>query len=278
MLYLSEHIALLSPPICRSLVMTVWLSLAQSQFSSNFVSQRSANSWSQGDVFMKTCLWVTELLRTPFVFVDQSLAIIGKHFTSSVGWTSLNSIKGHKYLKILLLRHFCRVQWGRSKLSSLYCTKIYPMAFMFLPPLSDKSPLAALFPHVLESSGCPAVPNPILESQLPQTCSLFPRIPILALAKELYLVAALNPSLLQLACREAWEPISFFHVLRPSDVARYFPSAINECREAAFLLITMNLICWPIFIPRQIVEKDVFQYDGSLVSWSSNPVLPPGRL
>ena len=59
---------------------------------------------------MKTYLRVTELVRTPFVFVDQSLAIIGKHFTSSVGWTSLNSIKGHKYLKVLLLRHFCRVQ------------------------------------------------------------------------------------------------------------------------------------------------------------------------
>ena len=37
-------LVLLSPPICRSLVMTVWLSIAQSQFSSNFVSQRSANS------------------------------------------------------------------------------------------------------------------------------------------------------------------------------------------------------------------------------------------
>ena len=133
------------------------------------------------------------------------------------------------------------------------------MAFMFLPPLSDVTPLAALFPHVLESSGCPPVPNPILESQLLQGRSLFPRIPILALAKELVLAAALNPSLLHPVCREALEPISFFHVLRPSDVARYFPSAINECREAAFLLITMNLICWPIFIPRQILEKDVFQ-------------------
>ena len=259
MLCLSEHIALLSPPICRSLVLTVWLSIAQSQFSSNFVSQRSANSWSQGDGFMETYLWVTELVRTPFVFVDQSLAIIGKYFTSSEGWTSLNSIKGHKYLKILLLRHFCRVQWGRIKLSSLYCTKIYPMAFMFLSPLSDVAPFIALFPHVLESSVCPPVPNPILESQLLHSPSLFPRIPILALAKELRLEAALNPSLLQLVCREAWEPISFFHVLRPSDVARYFPSAISECREAAFLLITMNLICLPIFIPRQILEKDVFQ-------------------
>ena len=134
------------------------------------------------------------------------------------------------------------------------------MALMFLSPLSDVPPLTALFPHVLESSVFPPVPNPILESQSPQSRSLFPRIPILALAWELDLVlAALNPSLLQLACREALEPISFFHVLRPSDVARYFPSAIKECREAAFLLITMNLICWPIFIPRQILEKDVFQ-------------------
>ena len=78
MLYLSEHIALLSPPICRSLVLTVWLSIAQSQFSSNLIRQRSANSWSQGDGFTKSYSSFTELVRTPFIFVDYSLAIIGK--------------------------------------------------------------------------------------------------------------------------------------------------------------------------------------------------------
>ena len=32
--------------------------------------------------------------------------------------------------------------------------------------------------------------------------------------------ALLNPSLLQLGCREADDPINDFHVLRPSEVAR----------------------------------------------------------
>ena len=39
----------------------------------------------------------------------------------------------------------------------------------------------ASFPQVLVSSGYPAVPNPILESQVKQSFSLLPRIPILAL-------------------------------------------------------------------------------------------------
>ena len=56
------------------------------------------------------------------------------------------------------------------------------------------------------------------------------------------------------------------------------PSAISEYSELACLSISMKLICWPIFIPRQILEKDVFQYVGNLVSCKSNPVLPPSRL
>ena len=43
----------------------------------------------------------------------------------------------------------------------------------------------------------------------------------------------LNPSLLQLGCNEAREPMSFFHVLRPCEVARYLPSAISEYRDLA---------------------------------------------
>ena len=130
------------------------------------------------------------------------------------------------------------------------------MALIFLFPLS--APDDAAFPHVLEASGEPPVPNPILESQVAQSFSLFPRIPILAIERPLPL-AALKPSLLQLVCKEACEPINVFHVLRPTEVARYFPSAISECRELACVLMTRNLICWPIFIPRQILEKGVFQ-------------------
>ena len=132
------------------------------------------------------------------------------------------------------------------------------MALMFLFPLSTPVALASL-PHVLESSEAPPVPNPILESLVLQSFSLFPTKPILAFVKRLSPLTILNPCLLQLVCKEACEPISFFHVLRLSEVARYFPSAINECRELACLLMTMNLIWWPIFMPRQILEKGVFQ-------------------
>ena len=128
-----------------------------------------------------------------------------------------------------------------------HCTKMYPMALM------------SLLPHVLESSGDPPVPNPILESQELQSFCSLPRIPILALEWIPLEPKTLNPSLLQLGCKEACEPISHFHVLRPSEVARYFPSAISEYRELACLLMTMKCFWWPIFIPRQILEKGVFQ-------------------
>ena len=131
------------------------------------------------------------------------------------------------------------------------------MALMCLSPLSGMTD--ASFPHVFESSGIPPVPNPILESQLVQLIFSLPRMPILALDAELLVHKTLNPSLLHLVCKEAWEPIRVFHVVIPSEVLRYCPSAINEYRELACLLMTMKLICWPIFIPRQILEKDVFQ-------------------
>ena len=130
------------------------------------------------------------------------------------------------------------------------------MALMCLYPLSGEC--LASFPQVLESPNFPPVPNPILESQLLQSFSLLPIMPILA-REPRFPNAALNPSLLQLGCKEACEPISVFHVLRPCEVARYIPSAISEYRELACLLMTIKLICWPTFIPRQILEKDVFQ-------------------
>jgi len=127
---------------------------------------------------------------------------------------------------------------------------------MCLSPVSGDH--KASFPQVLESSGCPPVPNPILELQLKQSFASLLMIPILALLSHT-VVSTLNPSLLQLSCKEACEPISFFHVLRPSEVLRYCASAISEYRDLAFLLMAMKLICWPILIPRQILEKDVFQ-------------------
>ena len=123
-----------------------------------------------------------------------------------------------------------------------YCTKMYPMVLMPLFPLSPQC--LATFPHVLESSGYPPAPNPILESHEAQSFSLLPRSPILTLEKTFPPLAwVLNPSLLQLGCREACEPISVFHVSRPSEVARYFSSALSEYRELASLLMRMNLSC-----------------------------------
>ena len=147
--------------------------------------------------------------------------------------------------RFLKLYHFA-YQW----------TKINPMAWMLFSPLSDSG--VASLPHVLESSGYPPVPNPILESQELHMLALFPRMPILAFVEEAVHLE-LKPSWLHWSCKEASEPINFFHVLRPSEVARYWPSAMSEYRELAVWLITMKLICWPIFIPRQIWEKDVFQ-------------------
>jgi len=69
------------------------------------------------------------------------------------------------------------------------------MALMLLSPLSGRK--EAVFPQVLESSGCPPVPNPILELQLAQSFCWLPRIPIRALELEALEPTALNPSLLQ---------------------------------------------------------------------------------
>ena len=143
------------------------------------------------------------------------------------------------------------------KLSHIYCTKMYPMALMCLSPLSGET--SASLPHVFELPGLPAVPNLILELHESHSSSLLLTIPILALEYPLQLQTKLNPSLLPLYCNEPWEPINSFHFSRPSEVARYWPSAISECRESACLWMTMKLSCWWIFIPRQILEKDVFQ-------------------
>ena len=109
-----------------------------------------------------------------------------------------------------------------------------------------------------------------------QSFSLLPMIPILVLEQQ---HQVLKPSLLQLDCKETYlEPINVIHVLRPSEVGRYFPSAISECKDFACLEMTTKLMFPRFFIPRQILEKGVFQYVGNLVSAVSNPVSPPARL
>ena len=126
-------------------------------------------------------------------------------------------------------------------------------------------------PHAVKST-----PNPITESHELQLSSLFPRIPTLALRLKPFLV--LNPSWLQLSWRVAFESVSAIHLYRPSEVARYWPSAIREWREEAWLLITVNFNCPLTFIPRQTLEKGVFQYVCNLVSCESKPVVAPDGL
>ena len=137
-----------------------------------------------------------------------------------------------------------------------YWTKMYPMAFRRLSPLSP--PCEATFPQTLEGSGEPSVPKPILESLVSQSFSLFPRIPILTL-RWFGRGCTLNPSRLQCCCSEVCDPKSVFHRRRPNEVARYFPSAISEFRELTCLLIIMKRTCWPSLIARQILEKCVLQ-------------------
>ena len=131
------------------------------------------------------------------------------------------------------------------------------MALMCLLPLSGE--WVAWFPHVFESSVKPPVPNPILESQVKQSFSWFAMMPILAFVWMRLPLRTLNPCLLQFLCSEACEPIRDFHLLRPSDKARYLPSAISAYNELALRSMTTNLVVEPLLIPRQIFEKRVSQ-------------------
>ena len=114
------------------------------------------------------------------------------------------------------------------------------------------------YPQVLRTIRVPAAPNPIVESQVMQSFSLLPRNPILVLETSA-IHAALNPPMLQFGWMWASVPTRVFHVSRPSVVLRYCSSAINECKERAVLFIAMKFIGCPIFIPRQILVKGVFQ-------------------
>lgn len=111
-----------------------------------------------------------------------------------------------------------------------------------------------------------------------QLFSLLEIIPILALIRLEPPHTALKPSLLQLYCKDAVEPINFFHVLRPRLVSRYCPSAMSLYKEFAALLMGMKLSFPSTFIPRQILENGLLWYTGNLVSVLSNPVAPPSRL
>ena len=137
-----------------------------------------------------------------------------------------------------------------------HCTRIYPIVLM----LSLFRLWLSKFPHVFPlSSKFPPLPNPNLELHSWQSFWSLPRIPILVLDRLFKLHCALNPSFLHLSCNEALEPISDIHLSRPSEVLRYFPSAIREYKEFACLWMTIKLISFLIFIPRQILVKDVFQ-------------------
>ena len=131
---------------------------------------------------------------------------------------------------------------------------------------------------LVESSCLPPVSNPILELQEWQSRSSLARIPILALERVVMVHSALKPSLLQVSCKEASGPTTDYHLSRSSEVLQYCPSAISEYKELTLLVISIKLIWLSILISRQILEKDVFQGEGSLVSSESKPVLPPSTL
>ena len=78
--------------------------------------------------------------------------------------------------------------------------------------------LVSIIECVLRYVSCCTKPDSGVR-QLSQTFLLLPTKPILALVCEAP-HTALKPSLLQLCCNEAWEPISVFHMLRPSKVAQ----------------------------------------------------------
>ena len=179
--------------------------------------------------------------------------------TSYFDWSSYFFVSPHAttLFPVNIVRLFVPYIWQWLSLFSYHCTKMYPMLLMCCSPLSVE--YFAWLPHVLVLSGYPPVPKPILESQEEHLFSLLAMKPILAFEKPWTLHTALNPSLLQLCCREAWEPISDFQLFRPADVLWYCPSAISECNEFARWLITMKLIWLPILIPRQILEKGVLQ-------------------
>ena len=78
------------------------------------------------------------------------------------------------------------------------------------------------------------MPKPVRESREEQSFCWLAMMPIHALEWLGLSPTTLNPSLLQLGCREACEPISNFHVLRPTELLQYFPSAIRESRPACW--------------------------------------------
>ena len=147
------------------------------------------------------------------------------------------------------------------------CTKMYPVALVCLSPLSGSS--VASFPQELS----PPVPKPIMELWVKQSFCWLTMMPILALKIARLSPTISNPSLLQIRCKEACEPATFFQVSRSSKMARYFPSAINEYKESAVLLMKIKLTYGPIIISRQIREG-CFPVVGNFVSCKSKPFLP----
>lgn len=169
-------------------------------------------------------------------------------FNKSQAFVSIDQVAAEKQFNFWLLK---------TKFTS-YRIKMYPIAWMSRSPLSGER--VAAFPQV-DSECFPPVPNPILESHESHAIWLLPTKPILALEWSCWVQKALKPSLLQFCCKEACEPISVFHLSRPSEVGRCCPSSISEYNESAAFFMTRKLIyCSPaILIPRQILVKGVSQ-------------------
>ena len=125
----------------------------------------------------------------------------------------------------------------------------------------------AILPHVMlecvPKQLLNETPNPIHESQLLQSYSLFATKPIrtymsVISTKKNACAFRLNPSLLQLFCKD--EPaISDFHELLPAVVSVVAPPAITLNSELALWLITIHFVTLLTFIPRHILSNGVFQ-------------------
>ena len=89
-----------------------------------------------------------------------------------------------------------------------YCSNMYPMALILFPPLSKPS-WSASFPQDSAPFGWLLIPNPIKELHEQQWFWSLLTIPILTLERSLRSLKALNPSLLQLCCKEELLPINF---------------------------------------------------------------------
>ena len=111
-----------------------------------------------------------------------------------------------------------------------YCSNMYPMALILFPPLSKPS-WSASFPQDFAPFRWLLIPNPIKELHEQQWFWSLLKIPILTLERSLRSLKALNPSLLQLCCKEELLPINFWRVVWNTGAIQFciFSELVDIC-------------------------------------------------